>query len=178
MLKKTVLFIAALAFAGAMLVAQQPRYKIGRAATAEEIRPHDISIAPDGGGLPSGHGTAADGRFLYRAKCASCHGSHGQGTADFPALAGGEGTLATNKPIATVGSYWPYASTVWDYVNRAMPYQSPGSLKPNEVYALTAYLLYINNIIGEYDEMNQETLPKVRMPNRNGFIPDSRPDVK
>ena len=166
-------------FAGGVLaLAQQIHYGVARPASPEQIRARDISVAADGTGLPAGHGTAARGRALFAAKCASCHGARGEGSADFPALAGGHGTLASHEPVLTVGSYWPCATTVWDYIHRAMPYQSPGSLKPDEVYSITAYVLYMNQIVGEREELNEKTLPKVKMPNRDGFIPDPRPDVK
>src|SRR5580704_8198451 len=121
-----------------MTVAKGPRYKIGRQASPEEIRSRDISVAPDGAGLPAGHGTAVEGRALYMAKCSSCHGGRGEGTVDFPALVGGRGSLAGDRPVPTVGSYWPYATTLWDYIHRAMPYQNPGSLTSNHVYSLAA----------------------------------------
>jgi cytochrome c len=177
MLRPWLLVISLLVFAAAVF-AQQLLSGVGKPATAEEIRARDITAFPDGRGLPAGHGTAEQGRVVYQAKCASCHGERGQGTGDFPALAGGLGTLAGPEPNPTVGSYWPYATTVWDYVHRAMPYQSPGSLSSDQIYSVTAYILYMNKIIGEHDELNKETLPKVKMPNRNGFMPDPRPDVK
>lgn len=158
--------------------AQQMHSGVGKPASPDEIRARDITVLPDGTGLPAGHGTAAQGRALYEAKCASCHGERGQGSRDFPALTGGLGTLAGPEPNPTVGSYWPYATTVWDYIHRAMPYQSPGSLTPDQVYSVTAYILYMNKIIGEHDELDNVTLPKVKMPNRNGFVPDVRPDLK
>ncbi len=162
----------------AIALAQTSRYNIGTPLTPEEIRSWDISVAPDGTGLPPGHGTAIQGRAVYMAKCAACHGRRGQGSAVMPALVGGRGSLASNDPVPTVGSYWPYATTVWDYIHRAMPYQNPGSLTPNQVYSLTAYILYMNNIVGEHEEVDQRTLPKIKMPNRHGFVPDPRPDLK
>lgn len=162
----------------AIAVGQQSRYNVGRPASPEEIRARDIDVAPNGAGLPPGHGTAIQGRALYLAMCASCHGEHGDDSAVFPALVGGQETLASNNPLPTVGSYWPYATTVWDFIHRAMPYQNPGSLTPNEVYSLTAYILFMNHIIGEREELNKKNLPKVKMPNRDGFIRDPRPDVK
>ena len=158
--------------------ADTARYHLGRAATAEDIHAAGISVAADGSGLPAGSATALQGRSLYDAMCAACHGGHGEGKDSFPALVGGRGTLKSDQPNLTIGSYWPYATTVWDYVNRAMPYQKPGSLTPTQVYALTAYLLYMNKIIGERTVLNQYTLPKVQMPNRDGFTADPRPDVK
>lgn len=151
-------------------------YGLGRPASAREISGWDIDVRPDGKGLPPGRGDAAQGKPLYESQCAACHGMKGEGKpAD--ALVGGRGTLATDKPVMTVGSYWPYATTVWDYINRAMPFLAPQSLKADEVYAITAYLLYLNGIVGERDEMNAATLPKVEMPNRKGFVTDPRPDI-
>lgn len=170
--------VAAIGLLATWLFAQTSHYNLGRAASPEETRARDISVRPDGTGLPPGRGTAKIGRLVYEAQCAGCHGPDGRGDRDYRALVGGQGTLATDHPLRTVGSYWPYATTVWDYINRAMPYRTPGNLKPNEVYSVTAYLLYLNGIIEENQELNQETLPKVRMPNRDGFVPDPRPDVK
>jgi S-disulfanyl-L-cysteine oxidoreductase SoxD len=165
---------------GALIAAtaQGRPYNIGRKASTAEIRNRDISLAPDGTGLPLGRGTAIQGRAVYRAKCAGCHGVRGQGSAVMPALVGGRGTLASEEPLPTVGSYWPYATTVWDYIHRAMPYQNPGTLTSNEVYSVTAYVLFANKIIKQHDELNEQTLPKVKMPNRSGFIRDPRPDVQ
>jgi len=158
-------------------LAQGPSYKLGRPATPEEIRKRDISVAPDGSGLPVGRGTVSQGRRDYQTLCANCHGDRGQGMLQYPALAGGQGTLRSKDPVLTVGSYWPYATTVWDYIHRTMPYPRPGSLTPDETYAVTAFILYLNGIVDEKAELNANTLPKVKMPNRDGFIPDPRPDV-
>src|SRR2546422_825832 len=160
----------------AAMAAQSTRYGVGQPATAEQIRNLGASIAPDGSGLPEGSGTAAAGRLVYAAKCSSCHGEKGQGGIG-PPLVGGQGTLGTAKPLKTVGSYWPYATTVWDYINRAMPFNQPGLLKPPEVYALVAYILNLNDIIGNDQTMDAKSLPKVKMPNRDGFVADPRPDV-
>jgi mono/diheme cytochrome c family protein len=156
--------------------AQSPRYGVGQPATAEQIRILGASIAPDGGGLPEGSGTVAAGREVFAAECSNCHGEKGEGGIG-PQLVGGQGTLRTAKPVKTVGSYWPYATTVWDYINRAMPFDKPGLLKPAEVYALSAYILNLNGIIGNNQVMDAKTLPKVKMPNRDGFVADPRPDV-
>lgn len=170
--------IGLLLLVAAVVVAQQLHSGFGKPATSEEIRASQITVLPDGTGLPAGHGTAEQGRAVYQARCASCHGERGQGSKDFPALAGGLGTLAAPDPNPTVGSYWPYATTVWDYIHRAMPYQSPGSLTSEQVYSVTAYILFMNKIVAEHQDLNKDTLPKVKMPNRNGFVPDPRPDVK
>lgn len=142
---------------------------LGREATSAEIAGWDISIPPDGSGLPPGGGTAAAGSAVYAAKCQSCHGEKGAGTPN-DRLVGGHGTLAGPAPVRTVGSYWPYATTVFDYVRRSMPYQHPQSLTNDEAYAVTAYLLHLNGIIAEGDVMNAQTLPRVRLPNRDNFI--------
>jgi cytochrome c len=110
--------------------------------------------------------------------CAACHGLRGEGNDTYPALVGGRNTLKSPKPILTIGSYWPYATTVWDYINRAMPYPNPGTLRSQQVYALTAYLLYLNRIVSERQLIDQDTLPRIRMPNRHGFVADPRPDVQ
>jgi S-disulfanyl-L-cysteine oxidoreductase SoxD len=158
--------------------AQTTRYGVGRPATVADFAMHNYLVGPEGTGLPKGRGTAAQGHAIYLQSCAACHGLRGEGTNQYPALVGGQGSLKTDKPLPTVGSYWPYATTVWDYVNRAMPYQNPGTLKPDEVYALTAYLLAMNGIMSPDFELNERTLPAVKMPNRDGFVPDPRPDVK
>src|SRR3954463_6772600 len=146
------------------IFAQAGRLGVGQPATPEQIRGLGASIAPDGGGLPEGSGTVAAGRDVFAAKCASCHGEKGEGGIG-PALGGGQGTLATAKPVKTVGSFWPYATTLWDYTNRAMPFNQPGLLKAPEVYAVVAYILNLNDIIGANQTMNAKTLPKVKMPN-------------
>jgi S-disulfanyl-L-cysteine oxidoreductase SoxD len=167
----------ALIWAGAVtLAAQSPVNGVGRPATPEEIRDLGAAIAPDGGGLPPGSGTVAAGREVFAARCSRCHGEKGQGDVG-PTLVGGRGTLATPRPLKTVGSFWPYATTVWDYVNRAMPFDEPGLLKPSEVYAVVAYILNLNGIIGDDSVLDAGSLPNVRMPNRDGFVADPRPDV-
>lgn len=175
MFKSIMLVLGMLSVAAA--AAAQPR-GLGRAATPAEIARVSISVAPDGTGLPPGRGTAITGRAVYEAQCAACHGAKGEGSAAFPKLVGGVGSLKTAQPVGTIGSYWPYATTVWDYINRAMPYQNAGSLNPDEVYGVTAYLLYLNGIIKQDTELNRRTLPKVDMPNQHGFVDDDRPDVR
>ena len=143
--------------------------KLGTPATPAEIAGWDISIPPDGAGLPEGKGTPEQGAALYAEKCASCHGRDGEGsTAE--ELVGGRGSLAGPEPTLTVGSYWPYATTLFDYVRRAMPPEAPLSLSADQVYAVSAYLLYLNKIIPGDAEMNAKTLPAVKMPNREGFV--------
>jgi S-disulfanyl-L-cysteine oxidoreductase SoxD len=161
------LLLAGVAFA-------QAQSGVGRTATPDEIKAWDITIWPSGKNLPAGQGTPAQGTQVYERQCQSCHGAAAKGgTAE--ALVGGQGTLATPKPVKTVTSYWPYATTIFDYVRRAMPYTKPGTLTNDEVYAVTAFILQLDGIIGPNDVMNAETLPKVRMPNRDGFLRDPRP---
>lgn len=155
---------------------QLPTYGLGRTPTAEEIRAWNVTIPPDGTGLPSGSGTAALGKSVYTERCAACHGERGEG-GKYDRLVGGRNTLTTDKPVLTIGSFWPYATTLWSYINRAQPLDEPGSLTADQVYAVTAYLLLLNGIIGEQEVMDARTLPQVKMPNRDGFVPDPRPDV-
>jgi cytochrome c len=169
---------SAIVFAAfATAAAQSPTFGVGRPATPDEVRGLGAAIAPDGFGLPEGSGTVAAGRTVFADRCAKCHGPKGEGGDVGPVLVGGNGTLATARPLKTVGSYWPQATTVWDYVNRAMPFDQPGLLKPEEVYAVVAYILNLNGIIGENVVMNATTLPAVKMPNRDGFVADPRPDT-
>jgi mono/diheme cytochrome c family protein len=154
-------------------------YGFGTSPTQQEIAAVDIDAMPDGRGLPAGSGTYAQGEEVYATQCAACHGDDLQGIAEAGGarLIGGRGSLASGQPVKTVESYWPYASTLFDYVRRAMPLQAPGSLDNDEVYAVTAYILGEANIIDQDQVMNAETLPAVEMPNRDGFVPDPRPDV-
>ncbi len=142
---------------------------LGQSVTPEEIAQWDISVFPDGEGLPKGEGTVADGEAVYKSKCMVCHGENGLGaTAD--QLAGAQMSLSSDYPEQTIGSYWPYATTVFDVVRRSMPMTAPGSLTDNEVYSVTAYLLYLNQLIAKEAVMNSSTLPNVKMPNEKGFI--------
>jgi len=157
--------------------AETQRLGIGRAASPTEISGWDIDARADGAGLPPGHGSVRDGEKIYAETCATCHGEKGEGK---PAdrLTGGFGTLATAHPVRTVGSYWPYATTLFDFIRRAMPFNAPHSLSPDQVYAVSAYILYLNKIVPEDTVLDAVSLPKVAMPNRNGFTsPDPRPDV-
>lgn len=161
----------------APVVQSSAYYGYGKDASAAEIAGWDIDVRPDGMGLPPGGATAEDGEMLYEDQCAVCHGSFGEGVGRYPVLAGGEGTLRDARPERTIGSFWPYASTVWDYIHRAMPYTQPESLSDEEVYAITAYVLYLNDLV-EYDfELTQDNLALIEMPNRDGFFLDDRPDV-
>jgi len=161
--------------AATTLAAQSSKYGAGQPATPAQIRDLGAAIAPDGTGLPEGSGTVAAGREVFKTHCARCHGENAGGGVGGN-LVGGQGTLATARPIKTVGSYWPYATTVWDYTNRAMPFDQPGLLKADEVYAVVAYMLNLNGIVGNDQVMDAKSLPKVKMPNRDGFISDPRPD--
>lgn len=149
---------------------------IGSPATAEQIAAWDIDVRPDGQGLPQGYGSVRDGASLYAARCAACHGARGEGAAA-EALAGCRGSLASAKPLRTVGSYWPYATTLFDYVRRAMPFDAPQSLTADETYAVSAYVLHLNGLLPEEASLDAASLPKVAMPNRDGFTADPRPDL-
>src|SRR6516162_7985359 len=161
------LMVSAVAFA-----AESPN--LGQVGTPEEIASWDISIGPDGVGLPPGSGTPKQGEAVYAGKCVTCHGEKGAGKPS-DQLAGGQGTLPGDKPpVKTVGSFWPYATTVFDYVRRAMPYNESKSLTNDEIYAVVAYILNLNGIIADGDTMDAQTLQKVKMPNRDGFVTFSR----
>jgi S-disulfanyl-L-cysteine oxidoreductase SoxD len=143
----------------------------GKPITEADIAPWDISIGPDGVGLPPGSGTPAQGAVVYSDHgCAACHGDKGSGGLAGPLVGGGPLNDPNHEAAKLIGNYWPYATTIFDFVRRAMPWQQPKTLTNDEVYALTAYVLALNKIIGDNDVMNAETLPKVRMPNRDGFI--------
>jgi mono/diheme cytochrome c family protein len=168
------LLIAASALAVVSKLALADSPKLGRIGTPEEIRSWDISIGPDGSDLPSGSGTPKQGAAVYAAKCLACHGEKGVGKPN-DVLVGGQGTLAGDQtPVKTVGSFWPYATTIFDYVRRAMPLSESKSLSNDEVYAVVAYILQLNGIIRDSEVINEQNLPKIRMPNREGFTTFSR----
>jgi len=148
---------------------------LGRAATAEEIAGWDIDVRPDGQGLPKGKGTAAKGEEIFLEKCSTCHGDFGEGRDRWPVLAGGHGTLASDRPDKTIGSFWPYASTIFDYIRRSMPFGDAQSLTPDEVYALTAYILNLNEVIKDSNfELNEKNFTTIKMPNAATFFDDDR----
>jgi cytochrome c len=154
-------------------------YGYGAKATAEQIAGWDIDArGDDGAGLPHGKGTVQRGSEVYAEQCAACHGTFGEGEGRFPKLAGGAGTLRDDRPEPTVGSYWPFAPTLWDYINRAMPMPAPHTLSADDVYALTAYILNLNDAVPSEFVADRDSLPKVKMQNRDAFIwTDPRPDT-
>ncbi len=164
---KHLLLVSSIFFSCFSLAQEGPG--LGVPATPEQIAGWDISIDPSGANLPAGSGSVAQGAAVYMTYCLACHGEGGQGATN-DRLVGGHGSLASDSPIKTVGSYWPYATTLFDYIRRAMPFTLPGSLTDEQAYALTAYLLELNGIIDEDTVINAQTLPAVEMPNRDGFV--------
>ncbi|SEA71540.1 c-type cytochrome [Rubrimonas cliftonensis] len=171
-----------LALGAAALLAAAPALAgglgLGREATHAEVAAWDIDIRPDGLGLPEGSGSVSDGEQVFSEQCAMCHGDFGEGVDRWPVLAGGQGTLTHDRPVKTIGSYWPYLSTVYDYIRRAMPFGYAQSLSNDDVYAITAYLLYMNDVVTD-DEfvLSNENFAEVRMPNEANFFDDPRPDT-
>ena len=153
-------------FASAIALAQGPTYRLGTTANPEDIKARDTAVSPAGAELPPGRGAVKEGAAVYTQKCQSCHGPNGTGTK----LHRGLIPLGNSKPVKIEGSLVPYATTVWDFINRAMPSTKPGSLTPDEVYAVTAFVLFLNDIVKENDVLDAATLPKVRMPNRENFL--------
>jgi len=153
-------------------------YGLGRPALPEEIAAWDVNVMPDGTGLPEGSGDVWTGDEVFGTYCASCHGDFAEGVGNWPSLTGGQGTLDRADPVKTVGSYWPYLSTVWDYVNRSMPYGYAQSLNADEVYAITAYILYSNGIVEDDFTLSHENFDEVEMPNADGFIVDDRAETE
>ncbi|MFN9337491.1 MAG: c-type cytochrome [Alphaproteobacteria bacterium] len=151
---------------------------IGRAATTAEITGWDIAVRGDGQNLPPGSGTAKEGEELYVTHCAACHGDFGEGLERWPALMGGRGSLRSDQPKRTIGSFWQHAPSVFDYIRRAMPYAAPQSLSNDEYYAITAYVLFLNELIGEDDKMDAASISTLAMPNRDGFVLEGRPDTE
>lgn len=161
-------------------LAQQRGYGIGHKITDAQIAPWNIDISgKDGKGLPPGKGSVAQGEKLFAQQCASCHGEFGEGNGRWPELMGGQGTLRSEDPRKTIGSYWPWAPTIFDYVRRTMPFTAPQSLENDEVYAIVAYLLNLNDLLPADAVLDAKSLADIKMPNRDGFIPgDPRPDVR
>lgn len=173
---RAVLLGAAVTLAAAPALAAMP---FGRPALPEEIAAWDIDVRPDGQGLPPGSGSGAQGEEIYLERCAACHGEFGEGIGRWPVLMGGHGSLDADRPEKTVGSYWPYTSTLYDYIRRAMPFGDAQSLTPDEVYSVALYVLSMNEVVDEDQVYDQTSFAAIEMPNRNGFIlPDPRPDVK
>jgi cytochrome c len=168
---------AALAFTSATAAQAQSPYGIGRAATPAEIAGWNIDVDRDGNNLPPGSGSVSHGREVFDQQCAACHGAKGEGGIG-DQLVGGQGTLATPKPVRTVGSYWPYAATLFDYIRRAMPQNAPQSLSNEDVYAVSAYILNLNGLLSADARLDSNILRAIKMPNRSMFVDDTRPDVK
>ena len=179
---KTGLFVAALlspVLSASQAFAEERPFNLGQLATAEQVAGWDIDVRPDGLGAPVGAGNAFDGEEVYADRCASCHGDFGEAVDRWPVLVGGEGTLNGHDPVKTTGSYWPYASTMYDYIYRAMPFGEAQSLTHDETYQIVAYLLYMNDIIDDEFEVSQENIGMIEMPNKDGFMmPDPRPDAQ
>lgn len=163
--------------AGVASALPRPIPGIGRPLSPQEIAGWDVDVRGDGEGLPPGRGTVKDGEDLFVQHCAACHGDFGEGLERWPALIGGRGSHASDQPRRTVGSYWPYAPAVFDYIRRAMPYPAPMSLSNDEYYAITAYVLHLNELLPEDAELDAAKLRAVRMPNRDGFVLEARPDT-
>lgn len=173
------ILLALLALTAPAIAGDKPLYGYGTRPTEAQIAGWNIDVrGNDGHGLPAGKGSVDQGSEIFAEKCAACHGTFGEGVDRWPKLAGGEGTLKADRPEPTVGSYWPFAPTLYDYIDRAMPFPNPRTLSPNEVYALTAYILNLNNVVPNDFVADKDSLPKVAMPNRDSFTwQDPRPDT-
>lgn len=170
MFKKFILpFLIAYLTLSSLAVKSQERVRLGIPVTESQLTEFDLIAEPDGTGFPSGSGTARQGKSVYDINCAVCHGASGEGTSGNTVIVGGD-MQSEGPPLRTVGSYWPYASTVFDFIRRAMPATAPKSLSNEQVYQVTAYVLFMNGIINEDTELNADTLPNIQMPNVNGFI--------
>lgn len=156
---------------------QAEKFGLGTEATDEQIKAWDIDVRPDGQGLPTGKGSVEQGEAIFADKCASCHGDFAEGVDRWPVLAGGRGTLKSDDPVKTIGSYWPYLSTVYDYVRRAMPFGNAQSLTPDEIYAITAYILHMNDLVESDFTLSSDNFTSIKLPNEKNFIADTRPDT-
>lgn len=161
------ILVTAICMAAAVKAEEAPN--LGRQLTAQQISATEFTVWPDGEGLPEGSGDAANGEKLYQAHCFACHGTNGENGIN-DRLAGGHGTISSPNPVKTVGSYWPYATTLFDYIRSAMPYQRPGALSDDEVYSLTAYILHLNGIVARDTEISATSLPQIQMPNHDNFV--------
>lgn len=179
-MSKSLKFVLCLLLGGASpaAIAGEKTLGLGRPALPEEINAWNIDVRPDGQGLPPGKGSAAAGETLFLGRCAVCHGEFGEGAGRWPQLAGGTGTLTSDKPEKTVGSFWPYLSTVYDYTRRTMPFGDAQSLTPDETYALVAYLLSMNDLVPKDFELSDKNFTSVRLPNEKAFYADDRPETE
>lgn len=166
MFTRSALYSVALLTVPALAADNHPQ--LGEPLTAAQVEAYNFVVMPDGEGLPDGAGTAAAGKAIYQQHCAACHGANGEGATN-DRLVGGRGTIDSAAPVKTVGSYWPHATTLFDFIRRAMPFAAPGSLSDDETYAVTAYVLHLNDIVAENEVLNAQTLPRVKMPNRDNF---------
>ena len=177
-LVKYVAVILSITFFSSEIIAAERKFNLGTLATKTEIAGWNIDVRPDGMGAPVGSGNAIKGEEIYAEQCASCHGDFGEGLDRWPGLVGGEDSLNTHDPVKTTGSYWPYASTMYDYIYRAMPFGVAQSLTYDETYKIVSYIIYMNEIIEEGFVLNEKNIGKIKMPNRDGFLlPDPRPDI-
>ena len=165
------------ALAASVAWAEPGGFGLGRVATSEEIAGWDVDVRPDGTGLPPGSGSVEQGEAIYLERCAACHGEFGEGAGRYPVLMGGFDSLQEDRPEKTIGSYWPYASTIWDYVQRAMPFGEARSLSADETYAVTAFLLYLNEVVEDDFVLTRENFAEVRLPNEEGFFLREGPDL-
>ena len=175
---KAICAVAATALLLSISAASAGKYNLGRKALPEEVKAWNTDVRPDGQGLPKGQGKVSDGETIYNEQCAACHGDFGEGKDRWPVLVGGNDTLKSDDPVKTIGSYWPYTSTIFDYVRRSMPFGNAQSLSANETYALTAYLLYMNEIIDdEKFVLSDKNFTSIHLPNEKNFTKDDRPDT-
>jgi S-disulfanyl-L-cysteine oxidoreductase SoxD len=168
------LVVAGMVAAGSAVAAEKPKMGLGREALPEEVAAWDTDVQPDGRGLPPGRGTVKQGEEIYLARCASCHGEFGQGAGRWPALAGGRDTLKADRPNKTIGSFWPQLAPLYDYTRRTMPWGNARSLTADETYAVVAFLLNLNDIVGDDFELSDRNLATIKMPNASGFFADDR----
>ena len=172
----TALALFATVLAAGAASAESKKFGLGREATENEVKAWDIDVRPDGAGLPVGKGSVEEGEAVFAEQCAACHGDFAEGVDRWPVLAGGMGTMKSDDPVKTVGSYWPYLSTAYDYIYRAMPFGNAQSLEPDQVYGIIAYILNMNGLVEDNFVLSNENFTSVRLPNEANFIEDPRPD--